>query len=477
MRRWLALIGALGLIAGSAGGSLAAGATKTTDVVRDASCGPIPSPLGDVYFGAFISSLNGTDAGLDVIDPSTGVPVMTRDFDRPVSVTISSTAMNATIPLLPSGEATISATRSPADPFSFDEQFRSGNQWNRATGTGLAYALSGSLTLPGLSSPVSFGPEICSSSDATYTNFTTNPHAHVQSFAGTGGTCHLTNGQGDTLDMFISLSDGDLFMDATVTDAAGGVVGAVGDALVGSDGIATLTLSEYDPTTGNPTGGTASASASLTDTGETFAYVTRYSNQVYRTSGSTIDVEGSFAGSLGSFDLGPCVVAATKTKTIANNSNGPKPGGKTPTNDLPTGALTLKAGVRATAATKGAALASEAPFDCLTFPDGEGGTFTVPVNNTVWYKVTGTGSTVTVDTAGSDYDTVVAVYTGTPGSLTSIACVDDTRGAFDQNTQAVVSFPTQAGVTYWVQIGGLDEVDFLTGVRSVPYGTLKVAVR
>ena len=478
MRRWLALFGAIGLLAGSVGGAAAGAATKATDVYRDAGCDALQTPVGTIFFSAFISSLNGTDAFLDVSDPVTGEIIGGRDFDRPVSVTITNTSVAATIPLVPSGEATINATRTVIEPFSYDDSFRDGNQWFRQSSSGTAYALSGTLAMPGLSAPVTLGAESCWSTDATVTSFNTNPHARVGSFSGTGGQCDLFNAAGDELLIFMDLSNGDVFVDTTVIDAGGSSVGAAGDGTLAADGTVTLDLAEYDIDTFEPTGGTATLSMSARDTGETTAYVTKYSNETFRTRASIVDIEGSFSGSLGSFDLGPCVVAATQTKLFANGSNGPKPGGKAPANDKPAGAITLKPGAKTTVATKGASVASEAAYDCLVFPDGEGGTFTVPVDFTVWYKVAGTGSPVTIDTAGSDYDTVVAVYTGSPGAFTTVGCVDDQR--FDpigQNTQAWVTVPTVAGTTYWVQIGGLDEIDFRTGVRSYPYGTLKVAVR
>ncbi len=47
---------------------------------------------------------------------------------------------------------------------------------------------------------------------------------------------------------------------------------------------------------------------------------------------------------------------------------------------------------------------------------------------TVWYSFSPTADgTVTIDTANSRYDTVLAVFTGSPGSLTLVngACADD----------------------------------------------------
>jgi hypothetical protein len=477
MRRWLALVGAVSILAGTVGGAAAGAATKTINVSRDATCDGLETSLGTISFSVFISSLNGTDAFLDVFDPVTGDIVGGRDLDRPATVSITDTTVSATIPVVPSGSATISATRTALEPFSFDDTFRNGNQTFRDSGSGTVYALSGTLTMPGVSGTITFGSETCSSSDGTFTSFNTNPHAHVDSFNGSGAFCDLTNDVGGELFIFVNVDGQGVFIDAQEV-GAGVNVGAAGDGTLAADGTGSFTIGEYDLDTFEPTGGTASVSMSVRDTGETFSYVTTYTNQVFRTRGSILDLEGTFTGSAGSFDLGPCVLTTTQTKTIANGSNGPKPSGKAPANDKPAGAVALKPGGKATVATKGASVASEAPYPCLELIDEDGNPFTIPVEFTVWYKVVGTGSPITIDTAGSDYDPVAAVYTGSPPSFTTVDCVDDqSYEPFGRNTQAWVTVPTVAGTTYWVQIGGLDEVDFRTGVRSLPYGTLKVAVR
>ena len=48
----------------------------------------------------------------------------------------------------------------------------------------------------------------------------------------------------------------------------------------------------------------------------------------------------------------------------------------------------------------------------------------------VWYALTpATTAWITADTFGSDYDTTLAAYTGTPGALDEIACSDDAGGS------------------------------------------------
>jgi hypothetical protein len=75
------------------------------------------------------------------------------------------------------------------------------------------------------------------------------------------------------------------------------------------------------------------------------------------------------------------------------------------------------------------------------------------IGNTVWYTFTPVvATTLTVDTAGSTFDTIVAVYTGNPvSSLTVVACNDDPP---DGGSQARLSFLAGAGTTYRVQVGG-----------------------
>lgn len=79
-----------------------------------------------------------------------------------------------------------------------------------------------------------------------------------------------------------------------------------------------------------------------------------------------------------------------------------------------------------------------------------------PMGNTVWYGMALEATTeVTVDTTGSDYDTVLAVWTGEGfGLFDLIDCVDDTFAGL----QAAVTFTAEAGVTYFVQAGAFDQV-------------------
>jgi len=68
---------------------------------------------------------------------------------------------------------------------------------------------------------------------------------------------------------------------------------------------------------------------------------------------------------------------------------------------------------------------------------------------TVWYTFTPDESTrVQIDTIGSDYDTTLAVFTGTPGQFTEVTCNDDAGSLL-----SVVRFDAVAGTQYYVMAG------------------------
>jgi alpha-tubulin suppressor-like RCC1 family protein len=70
----------------------------------------------------------------------------------------------------------------------------------------------------------------------------------------------------------------------------------------------------------------------------------------------------------------------------------------------------------------------------------------------VWYQFTApVAGQLIVDTFGSDFDTGVAIYTGSCDSLTEVACNDDTGGVTSQ-----VILPTTAGTAYFILVGGYD---------------------
>jgi subtilisin family serine protease len=96
---------------------------------------------------------------------------------------------------------------------------------------------------------------------------------------------------------------------------------------------------------------------------------------------------------------------------------------------------------------------------------------------TVWYKYRRTVSrTIEINTSGSSYDTVLAVYNGaTPAAANQIACNDDDGAS---STSRVV-FTASANTTYWIMVAKWGTVDFtapatlyLRTAKYIPPSTL-----
>lgn len=70
-------------------------------------------------------------------------------------------------------------------------------------------------------------------------------------------------------------------------------------------------------------------------------------------------------------------------------------------------------------------------------------------SKTVWFRWTATASApVLIHTFNSDYDTVLAVFTGSRGALSLISCNDDSEGTL----QSLVHFTSSTGTTYWIEV-------------------------
>jgi len=102
--------------------------------------------------------------------------------------------------------------------------------------------------------------------------------------------------------------------------------------------------------------------------------------------------------------------------------------------------------------TTGATTAPDDPLlDCGGFKQG---------NNTVWWQYTAArDGVVLVDTFGSSYDTVLAIWTGARGALTAVACNDDAGARYSQLWIEAV-----AGRTYYIEVAEYAR----TGMASEP---------
>ena len=100
-------------------------------------------------------------------------------------------------------------------------------------------------------------------------------------------------------------------------------------------------------------------------------------------------------------DDSSCEAADVHVQEIVGKVSGPKL-----KNDAPSGAIALAIPATVDVKTGGTALEPEQP--CLV--DFDGNEEELPFGHTAWWTFTGTGGDVTVDTAGSNFDTAVGVY-------------------------------------------------------------------
>lgn len=172
------------------------------------------------------------------------------------------------------------------------------------------------------------------------------------------------------------------------------------------------------------------------------------------------------------FDLAGCTAEFTEFHSIFHNPSGPKPGGKVPANDTPDGAVPLEPGDRIQMQTGGASITSEAPC----FLDFDGDIVEDFLGHTVWFTIEGNGEPITIDPAGSNFDTVVVAYVEGADGLEHLACAEDEFGTPFQNPQAPLTILTEPGTTYFIQVGGFDLGPFV-GEPPIPeFGRLRLAV-
>jgi len=93
----------------------------------------------------------------------------------------------------------------------------------------------------------------------------------------------------------------------------------------------------------------------------------------------------------------------------------------------------------------------------------------------VWYQYTAnfTGN-LTLSTNGSDYDTILGVWTGaTPGTLSSVGCNDDI--SYPSNLASSLTIPVVSGTTYRIEVAGYDAGTLVLNVGEIilsPKGTI-----
>jgi len=133
--------------------------------------------------------------------------------------------------------------------------------------------------------------------------------------------------------------------------------------------------------------------------------------------------------------------------------------------------------VRSTAAPLGANSCPDAPvigygtFSGTTVGatnDGSGSCGSSELSPDVWFRFVAPESrTVSADTFGSGFDTVLSMHTGCPGVGFTQVCNDDASGL-----QSAISFFALAGTTYWIRVSGFDGATGPFQLRVGPGGAM-----
>ncbi len=461
-------------------GVLGGKATRASDHSIEIFCDELVGDDGTLFLSASLSDTFGVFAGLEAFPPGAEPfvdPASFRSSDEPATGSYVGGALELDIPVVddagdPAGSAVIEAALvSAGEPEPISDRFREGNQWFRTTGTLFPLSVAeGSATLPDGSTFDLAGGQ-CFSAEFDVTSFSTNPTADIERFTANNMNCALIDGDGTQVGNLFADVDSDhtfAFVDAFFFDPP---FGATADVDIVGGNIST-SLEFIDGETGEPVG-VGELNLTLSQAGERFSYVLRGGTASDRVHGEAYDVEGTLtAPGFEPFDLGDCVLADRTIKQIQSPARQPKPTGRAPVNDAPSGARLVRSGSNLSQQTKNAAIEPEEPFHCYTI-ETEEGPEELPVLKTVWFKLAGTGSSVRFDTAGSGFDTVLAVYEQLPdGSLAGVedACNDDVPlQPIGRTLQAALTFDTVSGTTYYVQIGGFPD--------DLNWGSLHLRVR
>lgn len=93
----------------------------------------------------------------------------------------------------------------------------------------------------------------------------------------------------------------------------------------------------------------------------------------------------------------------------------------------------------------------------------------LPGSNSVWYKYTTStlAGQLDLDTIGSTYDTMLAVWTGTRGNLTLIGCNDDIGYVDDVwDTDSTVTVQLQPSTTYYIEVSEYNGIIDINGASA-----------
>ena len=170
----------------------------------------------------------------------------------------------------------------------------------------------------------------------------------------------------------------------------------------------------------------------------TFWYTQEYYTTSWRTRIGSFKFPGCTSGPTPTATNTPVGPTATNTPIPPTATNTPVPSN----NDDFGGAITTRPlPYPGSATTPSYTTAADDPALCAGSPSTGG--------HSAWYKYTpATNQTLNLDTLTSNYDTILAIFTGSRGALTRLACNDDSSGT----TSAISNFAATAGTTYYIEI-------------------------
>jgi hypothetical protein len=475
------IIGAIPSVAG------AARVTRQSDEGLLLNCLIASEEEGTLYMSAQVSSEYGGYAALYWWEPGAEPfqsPPTLISGENSVIGTVAGSSLDATLELYtyieadpedpesspygePAGQATVSATfETDGDPVAYSDESSGSNAKFRYDVVSQPLAATGTIQLP-----MATYDDLsqCEAARQQVSMFQTNPNTRIQRLEGIGLSCEWASDD-RTVVLFASTEQsGQAYAEIFVSDASGYHAG-FGEASLGTDAFAASwdledisgefegeDESEVAPAAiGGELSGRATAAASLSATGEGDRVIDRSHGEMFKFTYEVYAVSGelSLTTPAGTVTLAMDEACSANTAKVHMRFSSPSGKGGPPLrNDLPANAAPIQIGDAVSVRVAGAAPEAEAP--CRIFEEEIGEEVDVPMGHTGWWTFTGTGGDVTIDTAGSTFDTVVGVYVLDGEELVQVGCVDDvTFGVEESTAQAVITIGTDADVTYYVQAGG-----------------------
>jgi hypothetical protein len=486
MRRFpIVLAAAVLLLAASSSVASAHRSMRMSDTQLSLSCDLVEAEDGIVHFSAMVSQQHGSAAWLIFWQapalPDDRPPTWVS-LDGTVEMSADGSSLSAALDMyeyiegseeepFPEpgafvGQATVEATLVPVgDPQPYSYESSGSNARYLVEGVTQEYAVSGVATLPG---ELTFDLVGCTGFSDTSTSFATSPDAYVARSEGTFVSCYWEN-EGYSIGLNAYRDGESAGADMFLMDVNGEYYG-IADELTLTDDSLDAALDIYRPA--EPPAeeasayaigpgelvGSATVSASLEPTGDRHRFAEQFGWEKYRSRGEALAVNGemSVAWPGGEvtlhLDAESCGAEAYVSWQHYATPNG-TPSVKPVPNDLPEDALPMEIGESALVRDTGGA-SPEPEVPCSVVDPEVGEPVELPFGFTAWWTLEGTGGELTVDTAASDFDTVVGIYTVDGEGFVQVACVDDVVMGDTATTRASIIFGTDAGVTYFVQAGG-----------------------